>query len=158
MPLLTFGQSETSLKDTLSITENTADGREFTIDLVDDQKLGIMFRTTAVGMDIIREIHAGKKKAIAERDSVKAINIELKADIVDCDAERNEMAAHIIDLEIQNSTVITQRDDQVKLNKDAKVTIDKLTGQVKIAGILGPVGLGIGVAGVIGGVLYGILK
>jgi len=149
MPLLTFGQSETSSKDTISITDTTADGREYTNDIVDDPKLGIMFRTTAVGMDIIREIHASRIRTESINDSLEAINSELIFDLFNCERQQELMTLNIIDLELKNNEVRKQYTAEQKItdNKDLEIKgLKKKLLPAKVIVIGGPIVIGASLA------------
>jgi len=108
-----------------------------------------MFRTTAVGMDIIREIHASRIRTESINDSLEAINSELIFDLFNCERQQELMTLNIIDLELKNNEVRKQYTAEQKItdNKDLEIKgLKKKLLPAKVIVIGGPIVIGASLA------------
>lgn len=130
----------------VSISDTTADGRVFYNDLVWDDIYGEMFRTNRVGMDIIREIHADRKRQKRIADSLKVENRLLIDNFNDCQESlvvaEKEKSTKDKQLELKKKML----SNEIDRNDLADKQIKKLNTKVKIGKV------GWSVAGVFFGV------
>ena len=141
-----LGLSETSSDSTIVVIRDTLpDGRAFYVDLVYDSSIGVLMRTDEVGMETIRNINNDRITAQKE-------NIQLKADIKDCDAEKRNKDSQIKSLAIQNSEINNQYEAEQEKNSNNSIIIKDQQKQVstgKIMTIVGGIGIGVGIAGIL---------
>lgn len=151
MQLPMLGLSETSSDSTIVVIRDTLpDGRAFYVDMVYDPYLGVLMRTDEVGMQTIRNINNDRVAAQKE-------NIELKADIVDCEKEKFLKDKEIVSLNIKNYELNNQYITEQKINKNNSIVLKDYKKQAftgKIVIIAGGVSIGIGV----GLVIYSVIK
>lgn len=95
--------SQTSLNSTIvaAVSDTTKDGRVFYNDLIFDDRHGEMFRTDKVGMDIIREINADRKRQKRFADSLYIENQLLINNFNDCDSLNSSLSKETDDLKEQ---------------------------------------------------------
>jgi len=147
LPIL--GLSQTSSEPTIVIRDTLPDGRVFYIDLVNDAELGELMRTDVIGMETIRNINNDRVAAQKE-------NVQLKADIVDCESEKDLKDKEITSINIQKGEVEKQYAAEQAKNKNNSIVIKDYKKQAstgKIMTIVGGIGLGVG----IGGILYAVI-
>lgn len=158
MSLQTIAQSQPSLKNTITTTDTTADGRVFYADLTYVKSLDKwMLRTDQVGIKIIREIHEKNKKSKAYADSLKSI-VESKQIIIDaCEEKVKEKDNDIADYKTQlekKQEFLDLETEKFKAEQKVSKDLNKKATTGKIMTIVGGVGIGVGLAGI----LYGVLK
>ena len=138
--------SETSSDSTIVVIRDTLpDGRAFYVDMVYDPSLGFLMRTDEVGMETIRNINNDRVAAQQE-------NIQLKADILDCEQEKVNKDNKIKSLTVQNSELNKQYEAEQEKNENNNLVMKDQQKQVstgKIMTIVGGVGIGVGVAGIL---------
>lgn len=141
-----LGLSETSSDSTIVVIRDTLpDGRAFYVDMVYDPELGDLMRTDMVGMQTIRNINNDRVAAQKE-------NIELKADIVDCEEEKSLKDKEILSLNIKNDELNKQYIAEQGKNKNNSIVLkyyEKQASTGKIMTIVGGIGIGVGVAGIL---------
>lgn len=146
-PLL--GLSQTS-SDSIVVNDTTLDGRPFYVDLAYVESLDKwMMRTDEVGMHIIREIHANNKKLASE-------NKILKDDIFDCN---NQLEIVQAEKAIINEK-IDLKDQQLNNALESIDLKDTLNRQLQKKANVGKIMLPVGIVGVtigIAGILYGVI-
>ena len=144
LPML--GLSETSSDSTIVVIRDTLpDGRAFYVDMVYDPLLGALMRTDEVGMQTIRNINNDRVAAQKE-------NIQLKADILDCEEEKVNKDNKIKSLTVQNSELNKQYEAEQEKNENNNLVIKDQSKQVttgKIMTVVGGVGIGVGIAGIL---------
>ena len=138
--------SETSSDSTIVVIRDTLpDGRAFYVDMVYDPSLGFLMRTDEVGMETIRNINN-------DRVAPQQENIQLKADILDCEQEKVNKDNKIKSLTVQNSELNKQYEAEQEKNENNNLVMKDQQKQVstgKIMTIVGGVGIGVGVAGIL---------
>lgn len=158
MSIQTSAQQSKSLKSIIAITDTTADGREFYVDLVYVEALDKwMMRTDQVGIKIIREIHTKNKKLQTLSDSLQSIRENQKIIIDACETQKVSLKKDVADVKTQLRKKQEMLDLEVeKLEIEQAITKDLKKKEVagKVMTIVGGVGIGVGIAGI----LYGILK
>ena len=141
-----------------SVTDTTSDGREFYADLAYVQTLDKwMLRTDQVGMKIIREIHKKNKALYAENDTLRSINANLKIESAACEDQIVSKDLDISDKTAQIKLIEDQYKEEQSKTDGLQLTVKDLNKKVtagKIMTIVGGVGIGVGLAGI----LYGVLK
>lgn len=131
LPLL--GLSQTSSDSTIvTVTDTTADGRVFYVDLIWDDTHGTMLRTDRVGMDIIREIYAKRKEAERTKDSLRVENQLLVENFNDCEKAKEEAEKKITEKDKQLELKQQMLDNSDKSNSLADTDIKNLNNKVKV--------------------------
>lgn len=158
MPVLAFGLSLTSSDSTIvEIRDTTADGRAFYAAEVFDEDEGILFQTNMIGVQVFREVNAKRIKAERERDIADAQRAEAKIQLSACEKQKESLQKDKVDLELKEEKTreLYTKEQDKGVNKDLIIKdLQKKLAPGKIMTIVGSVGVGVGVAGI----LYGLLK
>lgn len=116
-----------------------------------------MMRTDQVGIKIIREIHEKNKKFQAHKDSLQSI-IANKQIIIDaCEEKVKGKDADIANYKeklVKKQEFLDLETGKLKDEQKISKTYKKQASAGKIMTIVGGVGIGVGLAGI----LYGVLK
>lgn len=138
-----------------AISDTTADGRVFYNDLVFDDLHGELFRTDRVGMDIIREINADRKRQKRLADSLKVENSLLEQKYSLCDSSKQALNGQKNVLKFQLDIRQEMIDNYEKQNDLSDTQIKRLNRKVNIGKIGWSVGgIFIGATIILGTLLY----
>ena len=144
-----------SVCQTFSAT--TRDGREYHLDMVYDNALDkYLLRTDQVGMKIIREIHADRKRAMAVSDSLMSLNTLYKQVMQECDDKVAILLKDKIDISKQLEINNNMLDNEVENLRLADETIKQLKRKATTGRIMTIVG-GVAIVGSAGILLTALI-
>ncbi len=116
-----------------------------------------MLRTDQVGMKIIREIHSKNKKLQALADSLQSVRSSQKIVIDACKEQKLSLEKDVADKTTQlqkKQEMLDAETEKYDLEKATSNGYKKQATAGKIMTWVGGVGIGVGIAGI----LYGVLK
>lgn len=144
-----------SVSQTFSAT--TKDGRDYHLDMVYDDALDkYLLRTDQVGMKIIREIHADRKRSVAVSDSLTVLNTLYKQVMQECDGQVSILLKDKIDLSKQLDINNNMLDNQVENLRLADETIKQLKRKATTGRIMTIAG-GVCIVGSVGAILVSLI-
>jgi len=155
IPTLISAKSIVSLDSiVVAIRDTTADGRAFYNDIIFSKEHGEMFRTTGVGMDIIREIN--EKRILAESK-----NVILQLALADCDKEVILADKATEAQKVKFDAMVGKFDNEVIKSENIELVLKDYKKKAfagKIMTVVGGVGIGVGIAGILYGVIVSQTK
>ena len=144
-----------SVSQTFSAT--TKDGREHHLDMVYDNVVGkYLLRTDQVGMKIIREIHANRKRSVAVSDSLMSLNTLYKQVMQECDDQVSILLKDKVDLSKQLDINNNMLDNEVENLRLADETIKQLKRKATTGRIMTIAG-GVCIVGSVGAILASLI-
>jgi len=144
-----------SVSQTFSAT--TKDGRGYHLDMVYDNVVGkYLLRTDQVGMKIIREIHADRKRSVAVSDSLMSLNTLYKQVMQECDDQVSILLKDKIDLSKQLDINNNMLDNEVENLRLADETIKQLKRKATTGRIMTIAG-GVCIVGSVGAILASLI-
>jgi hypothetical protein len=115
-----------------------------------------LLRTDQVGMKIIREIHADRKRAVAVSDSLTALNTLYKQVMQECDNQVSILLKDKIDLSKQLEINNDMLDNEIENLRLADETIKQLKRKATTGRIMTIAG-GVCIVGSVGAILASLI-